>query len=341
MLKATAIPYPLIKRHKEEETYINSRTGENEFFPSINDKPTLELSVIIPAFDEEKRCMYDNTPLLLKVRTITYLHFFIVPIMLDECMDYLEEKSKQNSKFNYEVIVVSDGSKDKTVQCALRYGERYSSDKFRVLDLIENRGKGGAVRLVKKKTSQIISQKTKCYSFFQGMQSSRGKYLLFADADGATKFSEFDKIEKSMFGISENWEDHVIVIGSRAHLEKESTAQRSFFRTILMHGFHLLVWLFAVRKIRDTQCGFKLLTRSSARIIFDIMHVERWAFDVELLFIAQSYKMKIDEIAVKWTEVDGSKVTPFWSWLQMGRDLILIWLRYTIGAWKLEKLHST
>lgn len=68
--------------------------------------------------------------------------------MLDECMDYLEEKSKQNSKFNYEVIVVSDGSRDKTVQCALRYGERYTSEKFRVLDLIENRGKGGAVRLV-------------------------------------------------------------------------------------------------------------------------------------------------------------------------------------------------
>lgn len=173
------------------------------------------------------------------------------------------------------------------------------------------------------------------------MQSSRGKYLLFADADGATKFSEFDKIEKSMLGMLENWEDHVLVIGSRAHLEKESTAQRSLFRTILMHVFHLLVWLFAVRKIRDTQCGFKLLTRSSARIIFDIMHVERWAFDVELLFIAQSYKMKIDEIAVKWTEIDGSKVTPFWSWLQMGRDLILIWLRYTIGAWKLEKPHST
>lgn len=174
------------------------------------------------------------------------------------------------------------------------------------------------------------------------MQSSRGKYLLFADADGATKFADYTKLESSMNKISPNWNDDAIVIGSRAHLEKESTAQRSFFRTILMHGFHSLVWLFAVRKIRDTQCGFKLLTRSAAKKVFSIMHVERWAFDVELLFIAQSYKMPIEEIAVNWTEIDGSKVTPFWSWLQMGRDLILIWLRYQIGAWSLSlpKEHS-
>lgn len=67
-----------------------------------------------------------------------------------------------------------------------------------------------------------------------------------------------------------------ISIGSRAHLEKEAVASRSFFRTILMHGFHFLVWLFAVKKIKDTQCGFKLLTREAAKICFDNLHVERW-----------------------------------------------------------------
>jgi len=168
------------------------------------------------------------------------------------------------------------------------------------------------------------------------MQVARGRNCLFADADGATKFADYAKLEESMKKLAVDWKTEAIVIGSRAHLEEESTAQRSFFRTILMHGFHSLVWLFAVRSIRDTQCGFKLLTRSAAHRVFDIMHVERWAFDVELLFIAQSFKMPIDEIAVTWTEIDGSKVTPFWSWLQMGRDLILIWLRYQIGAWKLH-----
>jgi dolichyl-phosphate beta-glucosyltransferase len=168
------------------------------------------------------------------------------------------------------------------------------------------------------------------------MQSSRGKYLLFADADGATKFSDYNKIEASMKKLTEDHKNPAIVIGSRAHLEEDAKAQRSFFRTILMHGFHTLVWIFAVKKIRDTQCGFKLLTRSAAKTCFSIMHVERWAFDVELLFIAQSYEMPIDEVAVNWTEIDGSKVTPIWSWLQMGRDLVLIWARYAIGAWSLK-----
>lgn len=67
-----------------------------------------------------------------------------------------------------------------------------------------------------------------------------------------------------------------IVCGSRAHLEEDSVATRSYFRTLLMYGFHFLVWFFTVKEVRDTQCGFKLLTRRTARIIFKSLHVERW-----------------------------------------------------------------
>jgi dolichyl-phosphate beta-glucosyltransferase len=177
--------------------------------------------------------------------------------MLDECMEYLENRSKQDAKFTYEVIVVSDGSKDKTVEVAMKYCEKYSTEKFRILDLVENRGKGGAVRM--------------------GMLSGRGRYLLFADADGATKFSDFSKLQDSILKSSQsNWKIDAMAIGSRSHLEEESIASRSLFRTILMHGFHFLVWLFAVRTIKDTQCGFKLLTRATAKKVFQIMHVERW-----------------------------------------------------------------
>lgn len=95
-------------------------------FPSIEDEPTVDLSVIIPAYEEEKR----------------------LPVMLEECMEFLERRTKSNPKFTYEVIVVSDGSKDGTVQCAMKYCAKYSTDKFRVLALIQNRGKGGAVRMV-------------------------------------------------------------------------------------------------------------------------------------------------------------------------------------------------
>nr|XP_058132921.1 dolichyl-phosphate beta-glucosyltransferase isoform X3 [Dasypus novemcinctus] len=128
-----------------------------------------------------------------------------------------------------------------------------------------------------------------------------------------------------------------IACGSRAHLEKESIAQRSYFRTLLMYGFHFLVWSLCVRGIRDTQCGFKLLTREAAARTFSSLHVERWAFDVELLYIAQFLKIPIAEVAVNWTEIEGSKLVPFWSWLQMGKDLLFIRLRYLTGAWRLEQ----
>lgn len=54
-----------------------------------------------------------------------------------------------------------------------------------------------------------------------------------------------------------------------------------------------------------------------------------------MLYIAQKLKIPITEICVNWTEIEGSKVTPIWSWIQMGKDLGMIWLRYTIGAWKI------
>lgn len=67
--------------------------------------------------------------------------------MLDECLEFLEKKSNE-SQFTYEVIIVSDGSTDKTVEVGNTYSKKYSAEKVRVLALETNRGKGGAVRLV-------------------------------------------------------------------------------------------------------------------------------------------------------------------------------------------------
>lgn len=67
-----------------------------------------------------------------------------------------------------------------------------------------------------------------------------------------------------------------IVCGSRAHLEDEAIATRSYFRIFLMYGFHFLVWALAVKDVRDTQCGFKLFTREAARVCFNSIHIQRW-----------------------------------------------------------------
>uniref|UniRef100_A0A2I3N6U9 Dolichyl-phosphate beta-glucosyltransferase n=1 Tax=Papio anubis TaxID=9555 RepID=A0A2I3N6U9_PAPAN len=210
-----------------------------------------------------------------------------LPVMMDEALSYLEKRQK------------------------------YGSDKVRVITLVKNRGKGGAIRM--------------------GIFSSRGEKILMADADGATKFPDVEKLEKGLNDLQPWPNQMAIACGSRAHLEKESIAQRSYFRTLLMYGFHFLVWFLCVKGIRDTQCGFKLFTREAASQTFSSLHVERWAFDVELLYIAQCFKIPIAEIAVNWTEIEGSKLVPFWSWLQMGKDLLFIRLRYMTGAWRLEQ----
>lgn len=290
----TATKMPPHHEHEEEKFFLNAK-GQKETLPSIWDSPTKQLSVVVPSYNEEKR----------------------LPVMMDEALNYLEKRQKQDPVFTYEVIVVDDGSQDQTSQVALKYCQKYGSDKVRVITLVQNRGKGGAVRM--------------------GVFSSRGEKILMADADGATKFPDVEKLEKGLSDL-QPWPDQMaIACGSRAHLEKESIAQRSYFRTLLMYGFHFLVWFLCVRGIRDTQCGFKLLTREAAARTFLSLHIERWAFDVELLYIAQFLKIPIAEVAVNWTEIEGSKLVPFWSWLQMGRDLLFIRLRYLLGAWKLER----
>ncbi|XP_037126624.1 dolichyl-phosphate beta-glucosyltransferase [Syngnathus acus] len=282
-----------LKRDEKEKRFVTS-SGVEELFPSLHDPPSVELSVIVPSYNEELR----------------------LPVMLDEAMDYLENRLKRQASFTYEVIVVDDGSKDKTTQVALQYTKKYSAAKVRVLTLVKNRGKGGAVRL--------------------GTLSSRGRLILMADADGATKFADIEKVEAALKDLSSKQGDVAISCGSRAHLQEDAVAKRSFFRNFLMCGFHFLVWFLCVRGVRDTQCGFKLFTREAALLTFPSLHVERWAFDVELLYIAQCLNIPIAEVAVNWTEIGGSKLVPFWSWLQMGRDLIFIRLRYLTGAWKLH-----
>lgn len=306
ILRLLAKRKPDIVRHESEKVYVDRRNGCKRRFPVTNlfetsEESSIYLSVVIPAYNEETR----------------------LPLMMDETMDYLETRRNRKSTgasglpsgdlFSYEVIIVDDGSKDRTTQMALDYSEKYGTEKVRVLTLERNRGKGGAVRL--------------------GVLSSRGRFVLFADADGATKFSEIEKLEAVYSNVPSSDHPKLMAIGSRAHLEEEAIASRSAFRTFLMHGFHFLVWFSAVRSVRDTQCGFKMMHRKLADVLFNWIHVEKWAFDVELLHISERINVKIIEVCVSWTEIEGSKIVPVFSWLQMGKDVLFISLMYTIGAW--------
>merc|ERR1711920_559174 len=179
-------------------------------------------------------------------------------------------------------------------------------------------GKGGAVR--------------------KGAMRASGEWILMADADGATKFADIEKIEKALKPLQEKstgtGESAFVGIGSRAHMEDESIAKRSPLRTFLMHGFHQVVAILGVQGIRDTQCGFKFLNRKAAQLTFAPLHIERWAFDVELLYLAQKNDIPIEEVAVNWHEIDGSKLSVVDASLTMLRDLALMRFCYITGLWK-------
>jgi dolichyl-phosphate beta-glucosyltransferase len=71
--------------------------------------------------------------------------------------------------------------------------------------------------------------------------------------------------------------------------------------------------------------------------LFPRIHVERWAFDVELLYLAERLRIPIKEVAVEWHEVDGSKITPLFTSIEMGRDILLVWFRYLVKIWRVEE----
>lgn len=275
------------------ENFFTKTDGSKGAFAQLSEPASKFVSLIIPAYNEEER----------------------MAAMLDEMLAFLERKGKADRAFTYELIIVDDGSKDKTAEIAMEYVQRYGDEVVRLCRLYKNCGKGGAVR--------------------KGMMRARGQYLLMVDADGATQASCLDTMLEKIRTVEKN--SLAIAVGSRAHLhEADSTAKRKWYRVVLMQGFHLLVSMVigGGSGIKDTQCGFKLFTREAAMRVFPNQHIERWAFDVELLFLACRQGVPLVEVPVNWCEVDGSKVDVLADTISMARDLLMIRMCYLFGVWK-------
>jgi len=135
-----------------------------------------------------------------------------------------------------------------------------------------------------------------------------------------------------------------MAIGSRAHLASQSVATRAYYRTVLMRGFHFYVQLLVTKNVADTQCGFKLFTASAAKVLFQYLHLYRWAFDTELIYLAESLNIPIAEVAVNWREVEGSKLIKskldvVTTSLTMARDILCMRLSYMLRVW--DSPHDT
>lgn len=266
-------------------------------YPSVFDEASLYVSFIVPAYNEESR----------------------LPTMLDETIEYLQRRQNADpDNFTYEIIIVDDGSKDNTANVVLEYAQNNSrpNREIRLLRQPFNMGKGAAIQA--------------------GCLHSRGKLLLMVDADGATKIDEFGELEKRLLSSVQSTNNkQCIVVGSRAHIEEASKAQRTILRNILGLGFHILVLISGVRGVHDTQCGFKLFTREAARWLFPNQHIQRWCFDPELLVIGRKKNMTIIEVPVEWNEIEGSKMK-ITGMIKMAIDLMQIAVFHRTGMWSIK-----
>ncbi|HVZ80633.1 MAG TPA: dolichyl-phosphate beta-glucosyltransferase [bacterium] len=215
-----------------------------------------DLSVIIPVFNEQAR----------------------VGKTLEDSLAYL-----RRSKLRAEILVVDDGSKDKTVQTVEKAGKKVKGAvALRVLAQGINRGKGAAVRM--------------------GALEAQGDVVLFMDADNATPLSEYEKFRPWFKrGIP-------VVIGSRAVDRSQVKVPQPLYRQVLGRAANLVIQVLVVWGIWDTQCGFKAFTREAAKVIFPRQTIERFGFDFELLFLAHKLGFPIQEVPVQWFNSPYSKV---------------------------------
>jgi dolichyl-phosphate beta-glucosyltransferase len=195
-----------------------------------------------------------------------------LPATLSTVLAYLKATSWEFT----EIVVVDDGSRDATAEIARQAG-------VRLLQNPGNRGKGYSVR--------------------HGMLDAKGDWLLFSDADLSTPFEELEKL----WGAVER-ERAQAAIGSRDLDRSLVGVRQPLFREFGGRFFNVVIRLITGLPFHDTQCGFKLFEGAAAREIFKRQRVERFGFDVEVLFISQRLGYRTLEVPVRWNDVAGTKV---------------------------------
>jgi glycosyltransferase involved in cell wall biosynthesis len=236
----------------------------------------LLLSIIIPAYNEENR----------------------LPGTIERMAAFLQTQS-----YDHEVIIVENGSSDRTLEIAKTCAAEYPA--FRVVKL-EERGKGLAVR--------------------HGMLAAQGQFRFMCDADLSMPIEELPRF------LPPNFPDAEIVIASR-----EAPGAVRYNEPQHRHiGGRLVNWvirLFAIPGIQDTQCGFKSFKADAAEDLFSCQVMDGWSFDIELLYIARRKGYRIEELPIPWYYSDQSHVSPMKDALRMAWDIYKIHMNARRGVY--------
>ena len=237
------------------------------------------LSIIIPAYNEEQN----------------------LPSTLTDISAYLKDKV-----YEYELIIVDDGSTDRTVEIALEAAKPFKA--FTLLKNQTNHGKG--------------------YSLKRGVLAARGRYILFMDADNSTRI---DQVEKLMEAINSGSD---VAIASRRIPGAQINSSQPLHRIVLGNIYIILSKLILGSSVQDYNCGFKLYKNKAAMTLFSRLTRDDWSFDSELIFLIGRFKLKLKEVPVEWIHHEKtSKVRPIRDGINSFISLVKIRLQAIRGKY--------
>jgi len=246
---------------------------------------TPEISIIIPAFEEEAR----------------------VGDSIRKVLGFVSDGG-----IAAELIVIDDGSKDRTARTAEAAFEGCPNVQSRVIRYEENRGKGYAVKI--------------------GLLEAKADIALFSDADLSTPIDEMSKLVDPI----RNGE-YDVTFGSRALDRSLIGTHQPWRREQGGKVMNLVIRTMSSLPFADTQCGFKAFNMIKFRPLLDLMTIDRFGFDVEFLFVANYHGLRLAEIPVRWNNVEGSKVNVVRDTRRMFSELAQVRRNARGGVYNLEK----
>lgn len=209
---------------------------------------------------------------------------------LEQILEHVER-----TRLDCEVILVDDGSHDHTAEVVRQRLE--GRVPLTILRQEPNQGKAAAVK--------------------RGILAARGRYVGFVDADMSTPFAEIDRCLAALETSAE------VAIGSRALRDSDIERRQPWYRALAGRAFGAYTRLFLLPGISDSQCGFKFFRYEVAQDLFRRQRLSGWAFDAELLYLAQRLGYQIAQIPVHWINDPNTKV----SMLRAGPRMLLDVLR--------------
>jgi glycosyltransferase involved in cell wall biosynthesis len=248
----------------------------------------MKLSIVIPAYNEEKR----------------------IEPTLDTYLDYFKEKYGDD----FELVIVVNGSIDRTAQIADAYAGQYAQ----VHSIVEPKkiGKGGAV--------------------IRGFEAAEGDIIGFTDADGSTPADALEDLVERLRN-----SDADAVIASRWFKESVVEPRQTWRRRLASRVFNFLVRTLFGLRIWDTQCGAKVMRRDALKTVLPRLGLTQWAFDVDLLFQLKRDGRKIIEAPTVWHDVGGSQLRIGNASMQMLLAITRLRLLYSPFDWVVKVYDCT